>query len=120
MAAHHELTARNVIGHSQMAPIIISRPASMRLAIAISPSRDSSSTLPISRKYMRTGSSVRPRSVSSVVVVPDSRSSAGAGWVSSPSSPSMRLMPISETIANTSSICSEDTFSGGRVVLSSS
>ena len=31
----------------------------MRLAMAISPSRDSSSTEPISRRYMRTGSSVR-------------------------------------------------------------
>jgi len=31
----------------------------MRLAMAISPSRDNSSTEPISRKYMRTGSSVR-------------------------------------------------------------
>ena len=34
-------------------------PASMRLAMAISPSRESSSTEPISRRYMRTGSSVR-------------------------------------------------------------
>jgi hypothetical protein len=32
----------------------------MRLAIAISPSRDRSSTEPISRRYMRIGSSVRP------------------------------------------------------------
>jgi hypothetical protein len=39
--------------------IIASRPASMRLAMAISPSRDRSSTEPISRRYMRTGSSVR-------------------------------------------------------------
>ena len=36
-----------------------SRPASMRLAMAISPSRESSSTEPMSRRYMRTGSSVR-------------------------------------------------------------
>ena len=36
-----------------------SRPASMRLAMAISPSRDKSSTEPISRRYIRTGSSVR-------------------------------------------------------------
>ena len=39
--------------------IIVSRPASMRLAMAISPSRESSSTEPISRRYIRTGSSVR-------------------------------------------------------------
>ncbi len=38
---------------------MVSRPASMRLAMAISPSRYSNSTEPISRKYMRTGSSVR-------------------------------------------------------------
>jgi hypothetical protein len=31
----------------------------MRLAMAISPSRERSSTEPISRRYMRTGSSVR-------------------------------------------------------------
>ena len=37
----------------------------MRLAIRISPSRVSSSTVPISRMYMRTGSVVRPSSASS-------------------------------------------------------
>ena len=36
----------------------------MRLAISISPSRVSSSTEPISRMYMRTGSVVRPNSES--------------------------------------------------------
>jgi hypothetical protein len=45
--------------YSHRPAIIASRPASMRLAIAISPSRESSSTEPISRRYMRTGSSVR-------------------------------------------------------------
>ena len=55
-----------VSGLSQMPPIIISRPASMRLAIAISPSRDNSSTEPISRRYIRTGSSVRPMSSSTI------------------------------------------------------
>ncbi len=39
-------------------------PSSMRLAISISPSRVSSSTVPISRMYMRTGSVVRPGSFS--------------------------------------------------------
>jgi hypothetical protein len=39
----------------------------MRFAIAISPSRVSSSTVPISRMYMRTGSVVRPNSASTVV-----------------------------------------------------
>ena len=53
------MIAWKVSGISQRPAIIVSRPASMRLAMAISPSRDSSSTEPISRRYMRTGSSVR-------------------------------------------------------------
>ena len=53
------MMAWNVSGLSQRPAIIASRPASMRLAMAISPSRDNSSTVPISRRYMRTGSSVR-------------------------------------------------------------
>ena len=53
------MMAWKVSGLSQSPAIIVSRPASMRLAMAISPSRDSSSTEPISRRYMRTGSSVR-------------------------------------------------------------
>ena len=64
-ASRQPMIARIVSGLSQMPPIIISRPASIRLAMAISPSRDSSSTEPISRRYMRTGSSVRPISSSS-------------------------------------------------------
>ena len=53
------MMAWKVRGLSHRPPIMASRPASIRLAIAISPSRDRSSTEPISRKYMRTGSSVR-------------------------------------------------------------
>ena len=53
------MMAWKVSGLSQSPSIIVSRPASMRLAMAISPSRLSSSTEPISRRYMRTGSSVR-------------------------------------------------------------
>ena len=53
------MMAWKVSGFSQRPAIIASRPASMRLAMAISPSRDRSSTEPISRRYMRTGSSVR-------------------------------------------------------------
>ena len=53
------MIAWKVSGLSHSPAIIASRPASMRLAMAISPSRDSSSTEPISRRYMRTGSSVR-------------------------------------------------------------
>ena len=75
--------ARKVSGLSHRPPIISSRPASMRLAIAISPSRDSSSTEPISRRYMRTGSSVRPRLSSSTLPLGASGSSGSA----SPSRP---------------------------------
>ena len=53
------MMAWKVSGLSHRPAIIASRPASMRLAMAISPSRDSNSTVPISRRYMRTGSSVR-------------------------------------------------------------
>ena len=53
------MMAWKVSGLSQRPSIMVSRPASMRLAMAISPSRDRSSTEPISRRYMRTGSSVR-------------------------------------------------------------
>ena len=104
-------SALMVSGLSQMPPIIFSRPASIRLAMAISPSRDNSSTEPISRRYMRTGSSVRPISSSSrlpvtrVLVVPPSSWALG----SSCSSFSTTLMPISDSIAVVSSICSEDT-----------
>jgi hypothetical protein len=47
------------IGEFRKPAIMVSRPALMRLAMAISPSRESSSTEPISRRYMRTGSWVR-------------------------------------------------------------
>src|SRR5215467_4885422 len=53
------MMAWKVSGLSHRPAIIASRPASMRLAMAISPSRESSSSELISRKYMRTGSSVR-------------------------------------------------------------
>jgi hypothetical protein len=53
------MMAWKVSGLSHRPAIIASRPASIRLAIAISPSRDRSSIDPIVRRYMRTGSSVR-------------------------------------------------------------
>ena len=121
--------ARKVSGLSHSPPIIMSRPASMRLAMAISPSRDSSSTLPISRKYIRTGSSVRPRFASSTLPVGSSVSfssslsvlSALAGASgSSASSLSTTWMPISLSIAITSSICSELFWSDGSTAFSSS
>jgi len=108
-----------VSGLSQMPPIIFSRPASMRLAMAISPSRESSSTEPISRRYMRTGSSVRPMS-SSAMLPAVGLFSAASGAFSSGSSPSITVMPISESIDMVSSICSEDIWSGGSTWFSSS
>ena len=87
----------------------MSRPASIRLAMAISPSRDSSSTLPISRKYMRTGSSVRPRLASSTLPVASSllfllasafSTLAAGASPSSFSSLSTTWMPISLSIGH--------------------
>jgi hypothetical protein len=61
-----------------MASIMAIRPPSMRLAISISPSRVSSSTVPISRMYMRTGSVVRPNSLSTVDRAASASSSASS------------------------------------------
>ena len=112
----------------------------MRLAMAISPSRESSSTEPISRKYMRTGSSVRSDGSFFSVVASDlvlasttsrpvssssSSSCSSAAFSCSPSSPSASsvsttLMPISESIAMMSSICSGEVDSEGSTALSAS
>ncbi len=67
--------------------IMCFRPSSMRLAISISPSRVRSSTEPISRMYMRTGSVVRPNSESSV----DTAASAASSSTSSCGSGRRRL-----------------------------
>src|SRR4029077_19413569 len=53
------VTAWKVSGLSHRPAIITSRPASIRLAMATSPWRESRSIERISRRYMRTGSSVR-------------------------------------------------------------
>ncbi len=127
------MMAWKVSGLSHRPAIIASRPASMRLAIAISPSRDSSSTEPISRRYMRTGSSVRSPgsdflvSVGTLAVVStsspsllSSSSASSAGFSSSSlsvSSCSTVLMPMSLSIARMSSICSEVTSSEGSTAL---
>ena len=123
------MMAWNVSGLSQRPAIIASRPASMRLAIAISPSRESSSTVPISRRYMRTGSSVRSpgslflTSVTAFWVTSTSSlsvSSSPSSFSSSPSvsSASVTLMPMSESIDMMSSICSGEVWSDGRTSLS--
>ena len=111
-----------VSGDSQIPPIIISRPASMRFAMAISPSRDSNSTLPISRKYMRTGSSVPDTSLSDKL--PDARPSSLPSSASSVSSSLSALSttdtPISLSVDITSSICSDVYSSAGKAAFSSS
>ena len=133
------MMAWKVSGLSHRPAIMASRPASMRLAMAISPSRESSSTEPISRRYMRTGSSVRSdgsffsvvasdfdfASTTSRPVSSSSSSSASSVAFSSPSSlsassVSTTLMPISESMARMSSICSEVTSSDGITALSCS
>src|SRR6195952_5000120 len=124
-SSRHTVSASKVSGLSHKAPIVSSRPASIRLAMAISPSRLSSSPLPISRRYMRTGSSVRSYCSPALAVVASALlPSAATGRLSpspsSASSLSMTLMPISLSIAIVSSICSEDVLSDGRTLFSSS
>jgi len=105
------------------------RPSSMRLAMAISPSRVSSSTVPISRMYMRTGSVVRPTSAStadsmataSSVAVSSSATVEGASGISSSVSgaTSCTSMPMPLIMPMMSSICSGSTMSSGRWSLTS-
>ncbi len=128
------MIAWKVSGLSHRPAIIASRPASMRLAMAISPSRDSSSTEPISRRYMRTGSSVRSAGsffswvgdrlggdldqiVVSAAGSSSSSSSRSPSASASASSWSTTLMPISLSIAKMSSIWSEVTSSDGSTAL---
>ncbi len=99
----------------------------MRLAMRISPSRVSSSTVPISRMYMRTGSVVRPNSesaIASAAAASSTASSSGAeASVSSSDSASgafsYTVMPMSLIVLTMSSICSGSTISGGRWSLTS-
>ena len=58
-ASRQTAKALKVSGLSQSPASMTPRPASIRLAMATSPARESSSTELISRRYMRTGSSVR-------------------------------------------------------------
>ena len=54
----HFLIISRDAGHSKIEFIILSRPDSILLAMAISPSLESNSTLPISFRYILTGSSL--------------------------------------------------------------
>ena len=99
------MMAWKVSGLSQSPAIMASRPASMRLAIAISPSRESSSFEPISRRYMRTGSSVR----SAGSLAPDF-AVTGPCWTStssfSPSASFSGSSPISTSSSSSASLVS--------------
>ena len=131
-AFDQSMIALKVIGLSHRPQIIVSRPASIRLAMAISPSRLSSSTAPISRRYMRTGSSVRSTvsfffstmkrspSAPSSSSTPSTSGSSAFSSSSSASSVSTMLTPISLSADMTSSIWSEDIWSCGSASLSSS
>ena len=121
-ASFHRAMARCVRGLEHNPRIILSRPASIRFAISISPSRDSNSTEPISRRYIRTGSSVRPRSSSPVFfeLAAVFFSFFTDTSPSSESSSSTTLIPSSLSRDIVSSICSEDTSSGGKAEFKSS
>src|SRR6266508_4658133 len=123
------MMAWKVSGLSHRPAIMASRLASIRLAIAISPWRESNSIGPIVRRYMRTGSSVRSGGslasdlagtfcwTSTSSPLPLSASSSDTSRCSSPSSlasVSTTLTPISLNMARTSSICLELTSSEGR------
>ena len=101
-----------------------SLPRSMRLAISTSPSRVSSGTVPISRRYMRTGSFV----LSSAPGVRSSSSSSAAlgraveAVFSSRNflSESSTSMPALPNVLNRSSSSSDEVISDGSSSLTSS
>ncbi len=113
-----------VIGHAEIAMIMCFRPSSIRLAISISPSRVRSSTEPISRMYIRTGSVVRPNSESSVDTAASAASSTSSAGVvgaasdissdSASGASSYTWMPMSPIMLTMPSICSASSTSSGR------
>ena len=114
-----------VAGEAEMASIMAIRPPSMRLAISISPSRVSSSTVPISRMYMRTGSVVRPNSLSTVDRAASASSSASStvvavgavlfsSRVSASGVCSYTATPMSLSMVTTTSMVSASTSLSGR------
>ena len=104
-------------GVSYIPPIINSLPASILLAIEISPSLDKSSTEPISFKYILTGSSDRAPSSSDKFPAFLSLSSVSSVEASPCST---ILTPISLIAACISSICSEEYSPGGKAAFNSS
>ena len=114
-----------VAGDAEIASIMAIKPPSMRLAISISPSRVSNSTVPISRMYMRTGSVVRPNSLSTVERAASASSSASSSVaavgllllirrVSASGVCSYTATPISLSMETTTSMVSGSTSLSGR------
>ena len=111
------------VGVREIDLITASLPRSMRLAISTSPSRVSRGTVPISRRYMRTGSLV-------LSSAPGVRSSSGSSPVSGRSSilssryfcsDSTTSMPALPNVLNRSSSSSADeVMSAGSTSLTSS
>ena len=117
------MTTRAVVAVREMVLMTESLPRSIRLAMATSPSRVRSGTVPISRRYMRTGSFVlsivlgaRSSSTSSL---PSARrsSSFSSRYFCSESTTSMPALP---SAANRSSSSSDDVSSAGSMSLTSS
>ena len=123
-SSRQEAMAFKVIGLSHKPLSITVFPASIRFAMAISPSRERSSTAPISRRYIRTGSSERLNSFSSKFPLSSMSSSCSRSSFSfsksSVSDSEIRLIPKSEIEAIMSSMFSEVSFSEGRALFNSS
>ncbi len=113
--------SRITMGEREMALSTRSWPRSMRLAISTSPSRVSSGTVPISRRYMRTGSfvfsrvpGVRSSSPSSdagsslTTTSGDSEESAAASAAFALERSSYTSMPLRSNVESRSSISSEE------------
>ena len=111
------------VGVREIDLITASLPRSMRRAISTSPSRVSSGTVPISRRYMRTGSFVLSsapgvRSSSSSSLPSAVRSNCfSCRYVFSESTTSMPALP---NVLNKSSSSSDEVISAGSSSLTSS
>ena len=117
------MIARAIVGVREIDLMTASLPRSMRLAISTSPSRVSSGTVPISRRYIRTGSLVLSSapgvrsSSSSSAPSPVRSSSLSSRYVFSESTTSMPALP---NVLNRSSSSSDDVMSAGSSSLTSS
>ena len=113
----HNKMALSVKGLSHNPEIIASCPASILFAIAISPSLERRSTVPISRRYNFTGSSVlSPADLVFLSSVLPSKTSSSA----SESSESIMSKPASDSFVVYCSTCSDVNLSSGKDFLISS